>query len=278
MKSLRHLCVAMCCCIALCAHAAKPKSAPPAKAAAVPAGPLELAHELSRDEAGQLQKLVNRYNAGNPPRKIEIVDGKFDPAAAAKLPALFILGEDHASWVGAGRIKVKPIFQLMREAGITMDTLKPPPQMSPASLDAGGRLAGLPLGLATPVMYINRPAFKKVGLNPDDPPKTWWELQDALGKLHDSGSACPYTSARPVWIHLENMGAWHNEPFAAGRGGQDGPLAINGLLQIKHLALMASWYKSRYLRLFGHDDDAVEKFVKGECQVLTAASSAYPSL
>ncbi|MBL8471181.1 MAG: extracellular solute-binding protein [Rhodocyclaceae bacterium] len=278
MTFKRSMCAVLLCCVALCAQAAKPKSPPQAKPAAVPAGPLEFVHQLAPDAAAQLQKMVNRYNAGNPKRKIELLERKFDPAAVDKLPALMILDEDHASSAGSGRLKVKPIHQLMREAGATLETLKPPAQMSPASLDSAGHLVGLPVGLETPVMYINRNAFKKAGLNPDDPPKTWWDLQTALGALRDAGSACPYTSARPVWVHLENMSAWHNEPFAAGRGGQDGPLAVNGLVQIKHLALLASWYKSRYLRLFGHEDQAVEQFVKGDCQVLTAASSVYPSL
>jgi sn-glycerol 3-phosphate transport system substrate-binding protein len=81
-----------------------------------------------------------------------------------------------------------------------------------------------------------------------------------------------------VWIHVENVAAWHNEPFALAGAKGEGPLAINGLLEVKHLAMMVSWHKSRYLHVFGRGDQGDHKFAAGQCAVLTSDSSAFPQL
>src|SRR5499425_3039790 len=41
----------------------------------------------------------------------------------------------------------------------------------------GGHLHGIPFGVSTPVMFYNPDLFKAAGLNPDQPPQTWDELQ-----------------------------------------------------------------------------------------------------
>jgi sn-glycerol 3-phosphate transport system substrate-binding protein len=97
-----------------------------------------------------------------------------------------------------------------------------------------------------------------------------------LGKLVAAGQSCPYTTTQPAWILVENMSAWHNEPVVAE--GKKASLAINGMLPVKHVAMLSSWVKARYLHLFGRDDEAIEHFAKGECAVLTAASGAWPTL
>ena len=118
-------------------------------------------------------------------------------------------------------------------------------------------------------MFYNRDAFRKVGLDAEKAPKTWFELQEALGKLVDAGASCPYTSSYPAWIHVENISAWHNVPVAGGTPKKEGPLAINGMVQVKHLSMMSSWYKSRYLHIFGHGREADARFASGEVAVLT---------
>lgn len=42
-----------------------------------------------------------------------------------------------------------------------------------------GKLVGMPYSLSSPIMYINGDLFRKAGLNPDNPPKTWNEVREA---------------------------------------------------------------------------------------------------
>lgn len=251
------------------------KTVPAAGAAAVvaPSSEVELAHRLGPDRAEPLKRLVDRFNAGSE-RKILLVERAWD---AAGLPALMLLsGEDEARFLG-GKPRYKPVHQIMSETGLPLQTLKPPPVMDPTPLDASGKVMGLPIGLGTPIMYFNRDAFRKAGLDADKAPATWWDLQQALGKLYDAGVACPYTSSYPQQVHVENTSTWHNEAVAAS-GKREGPLSVNNLVMVKHLAMMSSWYKSRYMHLFGQRDEADAKFALGECAVLTAPSDSFPTL
>ena len=177
----------------------------------------------------------------------------------------------------SGPMRYRPVHQVMKDAGIKMETLRAPAMMTPTPLDAANRLNALPVGLATPVMFYNKQAFKEAGLDTENAPPTWQALQGALGKLVAAGQSCPYTTAQPAWILVENTSAWHNEPVVA-ESKKTTSLAINGMLEVKHVAMLSSWVKARYLHLFGREDEATERFAKGECGVLTAPSAAWPTL
>jgi len=124
------------------------------------------------------------------------------------------------------------------------------------------------------VLYINRGEFRRVGLDPDAPMKTWFDLQLALGRLFDSGSVCPYTVSQPGRVMIQNTSAWHNEPVSAREGKSERP-SFNGMLQVKHVAMMASWHRARYLHIFGDESEAEQRFAKGECAVIAAPSASW---
>ena len=46
-----------------------------------------------------------------------------------------------------------------------------------------GHLLSQPFNSSTPVLYYNKDAFKKAGLDPEQPPKTWQDLADYAAKL-----------------------------------------------------------------------------------------------
>ena len=124
------------------------------------------------------------------------------------------------------------------------------------------------------MLYINKAAFRKAGLNPDKPPKTWFETQQVAGKLADSGSRCIFTTSWPAWVHIDNLSAWNGAEVSDAKGN----LTFNGLAQIKHVAMLATWHKSKYFSYFGRRDEADRRFASGECAMLTSSSSLYPSL
>jgi sn-glycerol 3-phosphate transport system substrate-binding protein len=51
-----------------------------------------------------------------------------------------------------------------------------------------------------------------------------------------------------------------------------GRLSFNGLPQVKHVAMMATWSKAGYYQNFGRRDEASVKFRNGECAMLTTDS------
>jgi sn-glycerol 3-phosphate transport system substrate-binding protein len=261
------------------AKTAKP-AAKHTKKTAVPqeAAEVELAHTLDESATQALQALVDDFNAsGKAKQKVVLSQRNWEESeTAARLPAMLVLDEGPQQRFLEGKPRFTPLHQVMSSAKEKFSAGTVTAPMPPYLNGAKGRLNALPIGLSTPVMFYNKDAFARVGLDPNVPPTHWFTLQAALGTLRDGGYACPYTSARPTQIHVDNISAWHNEPFARKQGKAGEALAINGLVQVKHLAMMSSWYKSRYLHIFGRGDEAVPMFAGGQCQVLTARSSAWP--
>ncbi|MDD3354953.1 extracellular solute-binding protein [Zoogloea sp.] len=245
----------------------------PAAAADASVQEIELVHGLGADKGEQLQKLVDRYNAASNGARIVLRERAWNDGA---MPHLMILGERDLGAFLTGPQRYRPLHQVMKDAGVRFETLRAPAMMTPTPLDSAKRLVALPVALSTPVLYYNKQAFKDAGLDAENPPKTWQELQRTLGQLVAAGQSCPYTTTQPAWILVENMSAWHNEPVVAE--GKKASLAVNGMLGVKHVAMLSSWVKARYLHLFGRDDEAVAHFAKGECAVMTAGSAAWPSL
>lgn len=245
--------------------APKKPSAPP------PITELRLVHQLDPTRQAALEKLVEGFNAGNKTYRVVLQTGANGEAGGAHMSIL--QGEDMERLL-ADKKGFKPLSAVMHESGVALQTLRPPAMLTRTVLDAKGQLQALPVALSTPVMYINRNEFRRVGLNPDAPPKTWFDLQQALGQLFDAGSQCPYTVSQPGRVMIENTSAWHNEPVAA-REGKSERVAFNGMLQVKHVAMMASWHRARYLRTFDADAEAESRFATGECAVIAAPSSSW---
>jgi sn-glycerol 3-phosphate transport system substrate-binding protein len=83
-------------------------------------------------------------------------------------------------------------------------------------------MLSFPFNSSTAIFYWNKDAFKKAGLDPNKPPKTWKELVAAAEKLKASGQACAYTTSWPSWVHVENFSAWHNVPIGTKENGLAG--------------------------------------------------------
>jgi sn-glycerol 3-phosphate transport system substrate-binding protein len=134
----------------------------------------------------------------------------------------------------------------MKDENVPFDGSKLAPELRVGLADAKGNLIALPVGLSTPILFINKAAFRKAGLDPEKPPKTWAEMQVAADKLFDAGSTCPYTTSWPAWVHIDNLSSWNGVEVADAKG----KLNFNGLVQVKHTAMLTTWAKGQVLRLF----------------------------
>ncbi len=231
---------------------------------------IELSHQLDEERASRLEPLIEAFNSQNKDVQVSLVR-RVEGEAPKQLN--LVNREDHARLV-ASKVRFRPIHEIMRETKQPIDASRLSPELREGMLDAKGQVAGLPVAFATPVLYINREAFRKAGLNPDAPPKSWAEVQDTAGRLFVAGSVCPFTTSWPAWVHVDNMSAWNGADVADSKG----QLAINGLVQIKHVAMLATWHKAKYFSYFGRRDEADRRFASGECAMLTSSSWLYSSL
>jgi len=233
---------------------------------------ITLRHALDGRALDALATLTVRFNdeqKGKAKVVLEDVRGIED---RQRLPHMaFLDAHDGMAFFGT-RPRFVSLAQTMRNSREKFDASAFYPQVADAVDDLTGKVQALPLGLGLPVLFYSQDAFRKAGLDPAKPPQTWWEVQHAAGELFDRDVKCPLTSAQFSWVHVENISSQHGEPIVA-KSGRSERLAVNSMVNVKHIALLASWHKSFYFHYFGPGDEAVSRFASGECAMLTADSS-----
>lgn len=251
------------------ALAAKLQKPVPPLAAAVPVQ-IELSHQLDEERAARLEPLIERFNGQHKNVQVKLV---YRVEGDAPKGVNLVTREDYSRFL-SNKAKFKPLYEVMREAKLPLDASKLSPELRDGLADAKGQLIALPVAFSTPVLYINKASFRKAGLDPEAPPKNWADAQETAGKLADSGSKCPFTTSWPAWVHIDNLAAWNGADVADAKGN----LTFNGLVEIKHVAMLATWQKSRYFSYFGRRDEADRRFVNGDCAMLTSSSALAATL
>jgi len=202
---------------------------------------------------------IAAFRAGNPPHIVQVFEVGTATMMAAK---------------GA----VKPVYQLMADAGEPFDPQSYLPAVTGYYSTADGKMLSMPFNSSTPVVYWNKDAFKKAGLDPEKPPKTWPETFEAAKKLRAAGMPCGFTSAWVSWIQIENFSAWHNLPIGTKANGLEGPdaeLTINNPTVIRHVANLAEAQKDKSFDYGGRTTEPEGKFTSGECGMIQNSIGFY---
>jgi len=241
-------------------------------------------HSMNGTLGAEFERIIARFNASQKRhRVVPVYKGAYDEAAveavtaragrdfAARAPHIVQASELAGAFFLEQRGVVRPLWQVMAEARAVVraePALAPPEEL----IDAEGRLLALPIGRATPVLYYNRDAFRFAMLDPEKPPATWYDMVPTLAALVGSGSECALTMASPASTLLENMAAWHNQPFATDR------LMFNNRLAVRWVSTLATWQKSGYFTHYGKRGEAEARFLAGECALLAASSAEHDEL
>jgi sn-glycerol 3-phosphate transport system substrate-binding protein len=251
---------------------------------------VQLWHAMGGKLGAELDALVQRFNAAEP--KIRVVatfKGPYDvtmkEALAAqregKGPVLVQVYELGTAQMMAARGAVRPVAQVLAEGGERIETKSFLPAVASYFSDGANQLLALPFNVSTPVLFYNKDAFRKAKLDPEKPPKTWYEMPKAMGELVDAGFECVYTTTWPSWVHIENMSTWHNQDFATrdnGLLGLDAVLQFNTHLMVRHTSFLVSWARAGYFTYSGRTVQGERRFAKGECAMVTASSASYAEL
>ena len=172
---------------------------------------------------------------------------------------------------------IQPVQEMSEKAG---DPINPDDFLGAVASyysSSEGKLVSMPFNSSTPVLYYNKDAFRKAGLDPDNPPKTWKEVAEAGKKLREAGLECGYTTGWPSWIQLETFAAWHNVPFATRNNGFDGPdarLTVDQPAFVKHFAFLARMAKDGSFTYGGRGDAPNALFTSGKCGMFTGSSGS----
>jgi sn-glycerol 3-phosphate transport system substrate-binding protein len=207
----------------------------------------------------------------------ETMTGAIAAFRARQQPHIVQVFEVGTATMMAAKGAIYPVYQLMADAGEAFDPDAYLPAVYGYYSTTDGKLLSMPFNSSTPVLYYNRNAFKKAGLEGDKPPKTWGDVEQYSRKLLAAGYACGFTSQWQTWVQVENFGAWHNIPFATGANGFSGTdikLTINDPLRVRHVENLAKWHKEKIFVYAGREGKPNPKFTTGECPMIMGSAGS----
>ncbi|HYX65623.1 MAG TPA: sn-glycerol-3-phosphate ABC transporter substrate-binding protein UgpB [Burkholderiales bacterium] len=247
-------------------------------------------HSMAGKLGDKVNEIAQKFNASQSQYKVVAVyKGQYDESMAAAIaayrsgnpPAILQVFEVGTATMMSAKGAIKPVYQLMAEQHEKFDPKAYLPAVTSYYSDTKGNLLSMPFNSSTQVLYINKDEFKKAGLDPAKPPRTWPEMEKAAAKLKQSGAACAYTTGWQSWVQLESFSAWHNVPFASkqnGFGGLDTRLEFNGPVQTMHIQNLGNWAKNGLFTYAGRKDEPLGKFMSGECAMITTSSGSYANI
>jgi len=243
-------------------------------------------HSMTGALNDQVNLIANGFNDSQKDYKVvPIYKGQYPDSMTAAIaayragnaPHILQVFEVGTATMMAAKGAVKPVYQLMKDAGEPFDTKAYLGPVAGYYTNTKGEMLSMPFNSSTTVFYVNKDAFKKAGLDPNGAPKTWKEFAQVAGKLKASGQQCVYTTSWPSWVHIENFSAWHNLPIGTlenGIGGVKTELKVNSPEHVKHLQMLVDFTKNGWFSYAGRLQQGDAKFYSGECAMMTGSSSA----
>ncbi len=245
-------------------------------------------HAMTGANNDVVNKLAAEFNAAQNEYKVvatykgsypDTMNAGIAAFRAGNAPHILQVFEVGTATMMAARGAIKPVAELMKEAGEKFDPQAYLPAVAAYYSTAKGELLSFPFNSSSTVMWYNKDAFKKAGLNPDQPPKTWPEVFEAAKKLQASGHpTCGFATAWITWVNLEQFSVWHNVPLATRSNGIEGfdtELKINSPLHVKHLENLAELQKTKTYDYAGRTNTGEGRFTSGECPIMITSSGFY---
>ena len=253
---------------------------------ALAATEIQLWHAMPGELGYQLEKLADDFNAAQRDyRVVPVFKGLYTETMLAALfalrlrqhPVIVQVAEVATATMMAAKSAVVPVHELMRDEHEPFDAAAYLPTVAGYYADSDGNMLSFPFNASTPILYYNKDQFRAAGLNADQPPKTWPDVEAAAEKLRAAGYACGFTTHYPAWVNVENFSAFHDLPIATSANGLDGldaELVIDNPTMVKHLAALAIWQKSKLFDYSGRTTRGERRFIARDCAIFLGSSAS----
>ncbi len=260
-----------------------------ASAPALAVTEIEFWHAMGGTLGDMTESIVDDFNASQDDYHVnasyrgnynETMTGAIAAFRANEQPAIVQVYEVGTATMMSATGAVYPMHQLMDEFSSGFDQSDYLASVTGYYADENGNMLSMPYNSSTPVLYYNREMFADAGL-PDRGPETWEEMETFGQTLLDEGYDCGFTTAWQSWVHLENLSARHDVPFATqanGFGGLDTELVFNQELQVAHVTKMGEWQQNGIFSYSGRTNEGSSKFYSGECGMYTESSAGYAGI
>jgi sn-glycerol 3-phosphate transport system substrate-binding protein len=248
-------------------------------------------HAMTAALADEVARIADGFNASQDAVAIEavykgsysdVLTGTIAASRAGQAPHLAQIFEvGTGTMLSAGKA-VKPVWELAKETGLAIDPNTYIPAVRGYYSLSDGRMASMPFNSSTAVMWYNKDAFRKAGLDPDKAPATWEEVVKAAATIKAKDAApVPMTTSWPTWIQLEQYSALHNLPFATksdGFDGLDAELAFNSKAHVKHIERLLEMAKAGTFKYAGRDAAPDPILFSGDAAISFGSSASRGNL
>jgi len=207
---------------------------------------VDIYHRWGGKHQELMQQMIEHFNAKTPnihASEVSVSGGLWEELEAKTL-AQIAAGEEPPAIMVPGYYLVEhnvKTFDAVRldklggkEAESVFDTY-PPAILRLAQVN--GVQYGLPFALSNPVFFYNADLFKKVGLDPKDPPSTWQETKE-IGRIIKEN-----TDVAPLYINAAD--SWYMQALIASNGGdflRDGRPTLNSPEAVEAMKIWRGFY------------------------------------
>jgi sn-glycerol 3-phosphate transport system substrate-binding protein len=248
-------------------------------------------HAMGGKLGEKVEEIAAKYNASQNQYEVvpvfkgnytETMTGAIAAFRARKHPHIVQVFEVGTASMMAAKGAIKPVYELMAEAGEDFDQNRYLASVVGYYSTADGKMLSMPFNSSTPVLYYNKTAFRKAGLDPEKPPRTWEEVRQFSLALVKSGAVkAGFTTGWQSWVQIENFSAWHNVPIGTKANGFesfDTEFTVNSPLHVRHIHNMVNWQKDHVFKYGGRRSDGNPLFVTGEVAMLMNSSASYADI
>jgi len=209
--------------------------------------------EYTGSYAETLTKALAAYRAGKPPNIVQVYE----------------VGTETMLDSGA----IVPVYTLNRGEVDFGEVVQPILKY----YSVKGNLYCMPFNSSTAMLYYNKDVFRKAGLDPNRPPRTFDEVLEFGKKIKESGAAQGGISfGWPAWI-FEQMHAYHNQFYANNGNGRLGlatEVYFNRDFGVKVLTEWQKWAQEGVLVYGGRKYKANDPFLSGQFAMLVQSTSS----
>nr|WP_028670906.1 sn-glycerol-3-phosphate ABC transporter substrate-binding protein UgpB [Saccharospirillum impatiens] len=250
---------------------------------------IELWHAMGGALGEKVDEIVSEFNGSQSDYVVnasyrgnynDTMTGAIAAFRSGEQPDIVQVYEVGTATMMAAEGAIYPMYQMMDELSDGFDQDDYLSTVTGYYADENGNMLSMPFNSSTPVLYYNKAMFADAGL-PDRGPRTWEEMDEFGNKLLEAGYDCGFTTAWQSWIHLENLSARHDVPFATqanGFGGLDTELVFNSDVQVAHIEQMGEWQQEGIFSYSGRTNEGSAKFYSEECGMYTESSAGYAGI
>jgi len=246
-------------------------------------------HAMTGFLGERVNEIANKFNSSQSEYEVKAVyKGSYPETLTAGIAAyrakthpqimqVFEVGTQTMLSSGA----IYPVYELMKDQGIKIDWADFISVVK-SYYSYKGNLYSMPFNSSTAILYYNKTILKKAGLNPQKAPATFDEIEKfAKAAVVSGATKIGFTVAWPSWTLMENMHAWHDQPFADKDNGFTGmatELKINGKLGGQILDLLSRWKDEGIFTYSGRGSKGDQPIINGEAAIGLASTALVGTL